>query len=60
VAVGRVIVDAIEARRPKTRYPVTGTAKLLLPLKRVMPDRFFDRVMRKSLKLSRAPAGRER
>jgi hypothetical protein len=34
-------------------------ANLLLPLKRLMPDRFFDRVMRKSLELPKAPARRQ-
>jgi NAD(P)-dependent dehydrogenase (short-subunit alcohol dehydrogenase family) len=50
-AVARVIVDAIEARRPKTRYPVTAIAKLGIPAKRFLPDRLLDRAMRGRLKL---------
>ena len=50
-AVAQVILDAIEARRPRTRYTVTGMAKLLIPLRRILPDRFFDFAFRRSLKL---------
>jgi NAD(P)-dependent dehydrogenase (short-subunit alcohol dehydrogenase family) len=54
-AVARVIVDAIEAERPRTRYRVTWMAKLLIPARAVLPDRWIDRMMRRSLKI---PAGR--
>ena len=50
-AVARVIVDAIEARRPKTRYGVTVMAKLGIPARRFLPDRLFDRALRGRLKL---------
>ena len=50
-AVARVIVDAIEAQKPKTRYRVTRMARALIPLRRLMPDRFFDRRMKKLLRL---------
>lgn len=49
--VARVIVDAIEADRPRTRYAVTSMARLLIPLRRFLPDRFFDAAFRRSLKL---------
>ncbi|MGE5275972.1 MAG: SDR family oxidoreductase [Acidobacteriota bacterium] len=49
--VARVIVDAIEAERPRTRYAVTSLARLLIPLRRILPDRFFDAAFRRSLKL---------
>lgn len=49
--VARVIVDAIEAERPRTRYRVTSMAKLLIPLRAILPDRLFDAAFRKSLKL---------
>jgi len=49
--VARVIVDAIEAERPRTRYAVTSMARLLIPLRRLLPDRFFDAAFRRSLKL---------
>jgi NAD(P)-dependent dehydrogenase (short-subunit alcohol dehydrogenase family) len=48
-SVARVIVRAIESRRPRTRYKVTRMAKTLIPLKRFLPDRLLDRGMRRSL-----------
>jgi NAD(P)-dependent dehydrogenase (short-subunit alcohol dehydrogenase family) len=50
-AVARVIVEAIESGRPKTRYRVTRMASVLILLRRFLPDRFFDRRMKKLLKL---------
>lgn len=54
-AVARVVVDAIESRRPRPRYPVGSIAKALVPLKRVLPDRWFDAIMRRSLKVPSGP-----
>jgi NAD(P)-dependent dehydrogenase (short-subunit alcohol dehydrogenase family) len=51
--VARVIVDAIEAARPKTRYRITSMARLLIPLRAMLPDRWLDAAFRKSLKLPR-------
>jgi NAD(P)-dependent dehydrogenase (short-subunit alcohol dehydrogenase family) len=45
-AVARVIEKAIRARRPKTRYPVTASARLALIQRRLLTDRAWDRVMR--------------
>lgn len=50
-SVARVIVEAIESDNPRTRYRITRLAHVLILLRRVMPDRFFDRRMKKSLKL---------
>jgi NAD(P)-dependent dehydrogenase (short-subunit alcohol dehydrogenase family) len=50
-SVARVILDAIESKRPKTRYRITRMARLLLPLRRLLPDRIFDRRMKKALRL---------
>jgi NAD(P)-dependent dehydrogenase (short-subunit alcohol dehydrogenase family) len=50
-AVARVIVEAIESERPKTRYRVTRMASVLILLRRFLPDRFFDRRMKKILNL---------
>ena len=44
-AVARVIEKAISRRQPRTRYPVTGSARLLLGLHAVLPDRAWDRVV---------------
>jgi NAD(P)-dependent dehydrogenase (short-subunit alcohol dehydrogenase family) len=54
-AVAKVILRAIEARKPKTRYSVTAMAKLGIPARRFLPDRVMDRAMRGRLKL---PKGR--
>jgi len=45
-AVARVIEKALTARRPKTRYPVTGFAHVILGLRRWLPDRAFDAFLR--------------
>jgi NAD(P)-dependent dehydrogenase (short-subunit alcohol dehydrogenase family) len=50
-AVARVILDAIEAKRPKTRYRVAPLARFLIPLKALASDRFLDRRMKKMLRL---------
>ncbi|HTO86162.1 MAG TPA: SDR family oxidoreductase [Thermoanaerobaculia bacterium] len=50
-AVGRVVLDAIEADAPKARYRVTTMAKLLIPLRSLLPDRLFDASLRRTLKL---------
>ena len=53
--VARVIVQALESRRPRTRYTVTAMAKLGIPAKRFLPDRVLDRAMRGRLKLPKRP-----
>ena len=50
-SVARVILDAIESDNPRTRYRVTRMARALIFMKRVLPDRFFDRRMKKALRL---------
>jgi short-subunit dehydrogenase len=50
-AVARVIVDAIESPRPKIRYRIGRLARLFIPMRRLFSDRFFDRRMKKILKL---------
>jgi NAD(P)-dependent dehydrogenase (short-subunit alcohol dehydrogenase family) len=41
-AVARAIEKAISSRRPKTRYPVTASARLALFNRRLLPDRAWD------------------
>ena len=53
--VARVILDAIESPRPRPRYKITWLARTLIPLKRALPDRWLDRMMRHSLKLPAGP-----
>jgi NAD(P)-dependent dehydrogenase (short-subunit alcohol dehydrogenase family) len=44
-AVARTIERAISSRRPRTRYPVTASARLMLAQRALMPDRLWDRVV---------------
>ena len=50
-AVARVIVDAIEAERPRPRYPVGLMSRALFPLKTALPDRWLDGLMRRALRI---------
>ncbi|MDR3421706.1 MAG: oxidoreductase [Xanthobacteraceae bacterium] len=43
--VARTILRAVSARRPKTRYATSGGAHLILFLKKILPDRIFDRLI---------------
>ena len=44
-AVADAIVQAATAARPRTRYPVGSSARALLLLRRLLPDRVFDGVI---------------
>ncbi len=52
-AVARVVEKAIAAPRPRTRYKVTLGAHMLIGLRRWLPDRVFDALLRTQYK---APA----
>jgi hypothetical protein len=52
-AVARVILDAIESPNPRPRYRVTPMAKTLIPLSRLLPSRWIDGLMRRSLRIPR-------
>jgi short-subunit dehydrogenase len=54
----RVIADAIEARRPRTRYLVGRDAKLMARIARLLPDRVVDRLIARNLGLG-GPAARQ-
>jgi NAD(P)-dependent dehydrogenase (short-subunit alcohol dehydrogenase family) len=43
--VARTIGKALSARRPRTRYPVTASARLILAQRRLMTDRIWDRFL---------------
>src|SRR5215216_2343161 len=45
-AVAKVIDKAISSKRPKPRYTVTPSAKLLMTQRRLLSDRMWDRMMR--------------
>ena len=44
-AVAKAIEKAITARRPRTRYPVTASARFFMAQHAVLPDRAWDRVV---------------
>jgi NADP-dependent 3-hydroxy acid dehydrogenase YdfG len=44
-AVAKVIEKAITARRPRTRYKVTASARILMGQRALLPDRAWDRVV---------------
>jgi NAD(P)-dependent dehydrogenase (short-subunit alcohol dehydrogenase family) len=50
-AVAEVIVRAVEARRPRTRYLVGRDARVMVRLVRVVPDRVVDRLIARRLGL---------
>jgi NADP-dependent 3-hydroxy acid dehydrogenase YdfG len=45
-AVARAIERAISSRRPRARYPVTASARLMIGQRRLLPDRVWDLLMR--------------
>jgi short-subunit dehydrogenase len=45
-AVAQVIEKALAKPRPATRYPVTAAARIMMALRRWLPDRAFDAVLR--------------
>jgi NAD(P)-dependent dehydrogenase (short-subunit alcohol dehydrogenase family) len=45
-SVAKVIDKAISSRRPRPRYTVTPSAKLLMAQRRILTDRMWDRMMR--------------
>jgi len=55
-AVAAVVAKAIEAKRPKARYPVTAYARVLIRTRKWLPDRGWDAVMRSQFTSPR-PAG---
>jgi NAD(P)-dependent dehydrogenase (short-subunit alcohol dehydrogenase family) len=46
--VAAVVLDAITTAKPKARYPVTASARLLRALRVALPDRAWDAVMARS------------
>ena len=44
-AVAKAIEKAITARRPRTRYPVTPSARLFMGQRALLPDRAWDAVV---------------
>ena len=44
--VAKTIAGALKADHPKTRYPVTPSARVMMGQRRLMPDRVWDLLMR--------------
>jgi NAD(P)-dependent dehydrogenase (short-subunit alcohol dehydrogenase family) len=45
-SVAKAIEKALSARRPRTRYPVTASARLMIAQHALLPDRAWDAAMR--------------
>jgi NADP-dependent 3-hydroxy acid dehydrogenase YdfG len=45
-AVAQTIAGALKAERPKTRYPVTASARIMMAQRKLLPDRLWDLLMR--------------
>jgi NAD(P)-dependent dehydrogenase (short-subunit alcohol dehydrogenase family) len=54
-AVARAVERAISARRPRTRYVVPRAAELFTGSRRVLPDRAWDALMRRTLPTPGSP-----
>ena len=52
--VADAIAQALAAPRPKARYPVTASARVMITLRRLVPDRAWDAMMRMSFPTPRA------
>jgi len=46
-AVSDAIVHALEAKKPKIRYRITRPSQVFLPMKRLLPDRWMDKLLLK-------------
>ena len=51
-AVAKIVARALKAQRPRTRYPAAGGAWPILMLRKLLPDRLFDRVLRLMFRLA--------
>ena len=47
-AVAKAIEKALTAKRPRTRYPVTASARVLMTQRKLLPDRAWDAVVASS------------
>ena len=48
--IAKVVVTAATARRPRTRYPVTLNARLLMAGRALLPDRMWDALLRRTFR----------
>ena len=52
--VAQVIVRAVQAKRPRTRYTITAIARLLPAMRHVIPDRLWDAMTRRQFGFQQA------
>jgi short-subunit dehydrogenase len=45
IVIAKVIVKAVNAKHPKTRYAAGSGAKLIMFFKKILPDKVFDKIM---------------
>ncbi|MEM6942798.1 MAG: SDR family NAD(P)-dependent oxidoreductase [Pseudomonadota bacterium] len=57
-ATTRAVIHALEARRPRTHYPVTTPTWSMIALKRVLPPRLLDRLLYRTQMQALPPAAR--
>lgn len=50
IVIAKTIAKAINSNNPKTRYVVGGGARLLLFVKRILPDKLFDKLFLSQMK----------
>jgi NAD(P)-dependent dehydrogenase (short-subunit alcohol dehydrogenase family) len=55
-AVAKVIEHAATSKRPRTRYTVTSQARMVMSLRRILPDRVWDRFIGTQFKPPRPPS----
>ena len=55
--VARVVLEAVTSDRPKARYPVTASARLLRALRLALPDRAWDAFMTRQFPQPGRPRG---
>jgi NAD(P)-dependent dehydrogenase (short-subunit alcohol dehydrogenase family) len=53
--VAKTIAGALKADRPKTRYPVTASARVMMGQRKLLPDRLWDLLMRTQFPTPKAP-----
>jgi NADP-dependent 3-hydroxy acid dehydrogenase YdfG len=53
-AVAETIAKALKAKRPKARYPVTPSARIMMGQRRLLPDAAWDAMMRTQFPTPRA------
>ncbi|GAB3426113.1 SDR family NAD(P)-dependent oxidoreductase [Flindersiella endophytica] len=51
--VARAVVHALTSRRPRSRYPVGSGAKPMIFMRRILPDRWMDRMLVSALGLTK-------